>query len=184
MYLTFRKNSLLYIILLASVSGMLSSCSVLQRTIVRNAPVNKPFVFNNKVTIKGNISKDEKNRLTTELYNYWDDSLKVRKVQQFGIIYKIKNPPVFDSANIPRSQIFMNAYLNSQGYYYATFEDSVRIDTTQQGQMRANVEMDINIGKNITIDSVSFDMGDSVLQRLTEEAKANTYLKKGVPYTK
>lgn len=184
MHLTFHKNSLFFIILLVSVTGMLSSCSVLQRTIVRNAPVNKPFVFNNKVSIKGNISKDEKNRLTTELYNYWDDSLKVRKVQQFGIIYKIKNPPVFDSSNIPRSQIFMNAYLNSQGYYYATFQDSVRIDTTQQGQMRTHVEMDINIGKNITIDSVSFEMGDSVLQKLTEAAKANTYLKKGVPYTK
>ncbi len=184
MYLTSHKNLLTYIFLLISVTGLFSSCSILQKTVVRNAPVNRPFVFTNKITINGNVSKDEKNRLTTELYNYWDDSLKVRKVQQFGIIYKIKNPAVFDSANIARSETFMNAYLNSQGYYYATFADSVYIDTTQEGQMRANVEMNINIGKNITIDSVSFDMGDSTLQKLTETRKANTYLKKGVPYTK
>jgi outer membrane protein insertion porin family len=44
------------------------------------------------------VTKDEKKRLTEELDNYWDDSLKARTVQQFAIIYKTQNPPVFDSA--------------------------------------------------------------------------------------
>ena len=57
----------------------------------------------------------------TELDNYWDDSLKVRKLQKFGFIYKLRNPPVFDSNNVTRSINFMNAYLNSQGYYYDVF---------------------------------------------------------------
>jgi outer membrane protein insertion porin family len=107
----------------------------------------------------------------------------VRKVLQFGIIYKLKNPPVFDSANISRSINFMNAYLNSQGYYYATFADSVRIDSVKN-ELRTHISMDIDLGKNITIDSVSFNLGDSTLQKLTNDAKPNTLLKKGAPYTK
>lgn len=182
MGLTFHKlpfRSFLFFTLLA----LFSSCSVLNFTSVKNYPANKAFVYENKIDLTGNISKDEKKRLSEELVNYWDDSLKVPKIQQFGIFYKIKNPPVFDSANINRSVSLMNAYLNSQGYYYATFADSIRIDTVKD-QIRAKVGMAIEAGKNITIDSVSFDLADTTLQKLTKEVEANTLLKKGEPYTK
>lgn len=146
---------------------LLSACSS-----VKDFPINKPFVFANKVTVKGNISKDEKKRLTIELDNYWDDSLRARKVQQFGFIYKLKNPPVFDSGNIGRTKGFMNAYLNSQGYYYANLQDSVRIDSvvvkikghglfaSKQPvlQQRTNIDILVDIGKRIIIDSIGFYM--------------------------
>ncbi|MBC7652019.1 MAG: BamA/TamA family outer membrane protein [Deinococcales bacterium] len=189
---------------------LLAACSS-----VKDFQLNKPFVFANKVTIKGNISKDEKNRLTNELDNYWDDSLRARKVQQFGFIYKLKNPPVFDSANISRSIAFMNAYLNSQGYYYATFKDSVRLDSVNTKfkipnknksvfnvfnlfpkkepvvQIRTNVELAIEIGKRITIDSIGFYMFDtlrkpidSTLQKITLAEANKSLVKKGKPYSK
>lgn len=183
MVLNNNKKYFFFLFLFPMLLLLISSCSVLQKTKVRDYPAGKPFVFNNKITLKGNISKDEKIRLTGELANYWDDSLKVRKIQRFGIRYIIKNPPVFDSANIDRSENFMNAYLNSQGYYYASFEDSVHIDTAKD-ELRTTVEMNINVGKNITIDSVSYNLGDSTLQKLTLAEQENTYLKKGVPYTK
>jgi outer membrane protein insertion porin family len=182
MRLTFKTNFLSFCFLLLLLM-MISSCSIFQQTIVKNYPSDRPFVYENKLTLTGNISKDEKNRLTEELNNYWDDSIKVRKIQQFGIIYKIKNPPVFDSGNINRSINFMNAYLNSQGYYYAIFNDSVRIDTLQN-QLRAKVHMFIDVGKNITVDSVSYHLGDTTLQKLTRQEEKNTFLKKGTPYTK
>jgi len=162
---------------------MPSSCSVLKSTKVKNYPISKPFVFKNQVVLNADISKDEKNRLTTDLDNYWDDSLKSREIKQFFIFTKIKNPPVFDSANVTRSVNFMNAYLNSQGYYYASFKDSVKVDSVND-QLRTTVTININLGKNITIDSVSFDLGDSTLQKLTRQEEKNTFLKKGVPYTK
>ena len=183
MHLTFCKANILTCIYLSLLLAMVCSCSAVKRTSVKNPPPNKPFVFDNKITLIGNISKDEKIRLTNELNNYWDDSLKVRKIQQFGFFYKIKNPAVFDSANINRSISFMNAYLNSQGYYYATFTDSVRIDSIDN-QLRATINMTANIGKNITIDSVSFNLSDSTLQKLTKAEEGNTFLKKGAPYTK
>ena len=182
MHLTFTKSfssALLIVVLFLS----LSSCSILKNTVVKNYPVNKPFVFENNIALNGDLTKDERGRLSADLLNYWDDSLKVRSTQRLGIFYKIKNPPVFDSNNIVRSIGFMNAYLNSQGYYYATFSDTVKMDTVKD-QIRTTIDMNINIGKNITIDSVAFDMGDSILQQLTLSEKKSTLLKKGSPYTK
>jgi outer membrane protein insertion porin family len=178
---------------------------------VKEFPINKPFVFSNKITLKNNVGKDEKKRLTIELDNYWDDSLKARKVQQFGFIYRLKKPPVYDSANISRSRGFMNAFLNSQGYYYATFKDSVTLDSViakipnekwlgifptfkkrkKVLQLRTNIAFLVDVGKRITIDTVSFAMIDtlhkpidSTLQNITLAQAKYSLLKKGNPYSK
>ncbi|WP_204336519.1 hypothetical protein, partial [Proteus mirabilis] len=77
------------------------SCTSEKRTVVSNYPARKAFVFENTVrVISSDLSKDAKNQLTTQLNTYWDDSLKAPRVQQYGIRYKIKNPPAFDTANI------------------------------------------------------------------------------------
>lgn len=171
------KTVFLSLLMLSLLPAMFSSC-----TTVKNAPA-APFVFDNKITLSGNIPKDEKIRLTTELENYWDDSAKARKITQFGVSHRVIDPPVFDSANINRSINFMNAYLNSQGYYYAQFSDSVKIDSVND-ERRVKLHMIIDVGKNITIDSVSYNLGDTTLQRLTSEEQKNTFLKKGKPYNK
>ena len=183
MHLTFYKSKIVVIFLLPLLLAMITSCSVTKRTSVKNYPQNKPFVYDSKINLIGDIAKDEKNRLSYELINYWDDSLKVKKSQQFGFLYKIKSPPVFDSNNINRSVTLMNAYLNSQGYYYAVFTNSLHIDTVKD-QLQAKIYMNIQIGKNIKIDSVSFTMGDSNLQKLTMDHISTAFLKKGKPYTK
>src|SRR3954454_12199683 len=90
-------------------------------TVVKNYPVNKPFVYENNVQITGNINKDEKKKLTSDLSNYWDDSLRAQTIQQFGVRYVLKNPPVFDTANLSRTKVFMTGYLNSEGFYTPTF---------------------------------------------------------------
>jgi outer membrane protein insertion porin family len=181
MRLTFHKTNFRFFCAISLLLALMSSCSETKR--VTGYQHNKPFVYDNKISLQGNLTKDEKNRLSTELVNYWDDSLQSRRVNQWLIYYRIKNPPVFDSNNINRTINFMNAYLNSQGYYYATFLDSVRIDTLED-QLRTHVGMTINIGKRITIDSVSYDMDDTTLQHLTKKDSAKTFLTKGIPYTK
>lgn len=183
MHLTGNQRNYHFTCILLVFLAILNSCSISKRTFISNPPVNKAFVFDNKITLRGNLSKDEKKRLTTDLDNYWDDSLKVKRLQQFGLFYKLKTPPVFDSANILRTVNAMNAYLNSQGYYYAGFRDSVKIDTVKR-QIRATVSMYIEAGKNITIDSVSYDLADSSLQKLAKSEETASFLKKGDPYTK
>lgn len=177
------KRSFIGFFRLLTVLMILSSCSEQKRTWVRNYPKNTPFVYNNQITLHGNFTKDEKKRLLSDLQNYWDDSLKVPKQQQFGLFYKIKNPAVFDSTNINRSALFMNSYLNAQGYYYSVLTNNYTIDTVKD-QIRASVFMDIDAGKNITIDQVSYEMNDSTLQQIAVAEAGKSYLKKSNPYSK
>ncbi len=160
-----------------------SSCSEERRTTVKDYPIGRPFIYSNKVVLTDSGNKDEIKRLTKDLSNYWDDSIKARKQQSFLFWSKIKNPPVFDSINLIRSKNYMNAYLNSQGYYYAGMKDSIHLDTIND-QIRVNAIITIQQGKNITIDSVAYHLEDSSLQKLTIEQQKGSFLKKGSPYSK
>ena len=170
-------------ILGAAVLMLVSSCSVEQRTSISNPPLHKPFVYDTKLNITGNITKDEKIRLTNELGNYWDDSIRVRKVSQLGVRTVIKNPAAYDTANLIRSIQFMNEYLNSQGYYYANFFPEI-VTEFIKNQERKKITLNIDLGKNITFDSISYVLKDSTLQKLTEGDKKNSLIKFGDPYTK
>src|SRR4051812_12503880 len=179
MFHLFRTGKSTFLYTLIAIV-MLASC-----TVVRNYPEKEPFVYSNKITVKGDISKDEKKRLQTELYNYWDDSLKVNSILQFGVRTVIKNPNVFDSAAIPRSITFMNSYLNSQGYYNAVINSSpTKIDTVKK-QYRTTVQMNIDVNRNLKIDSVSYDTSlKAELRQLAQKNVKESFLKPNEPFTK
>ncbi|HEX8460525.1 MAG TPA: BamA/TamA family outer membrane protein, partial [Segetibacter sp.] len=159
---------------------LLASC-----TVVKNYPKNTPFVYANKVNVAGDVSKDEKKRLQSELINYWDDSLKVNSIQQFGVRTVIKKPNTYDSAAINRSIVFMSSYLRSQGYYNAVITPvPTKIDTVED-QLRAIVQMDLDVNKNQIIDSVFFDtLMKPELRQLAMANQKQTLLVKKTPFTK
>ncbi|MFY7965590.1 MAG: BamA/TamA family outer membrane protein [Chitinophagaceae bacterium] len=150
---------------------------------MKNFPKNQPFVYNNKIIIKSELSKDEKKRLITELNNYWDDSMQVRKVAKLGIFSIINNPPVYDSNNFLRSIRFMDNYLKSQGYYSASYTHDT-INQKKLNQYRVTPVITIELGKSITIDSFAIDLADSNLQKLAQQNIQFSLLKTGKPYTK
>ena len=170
------RNANLYLLVLAII--LISSC-----TVVKNFPKNKPFLYNNKIVIKSNINKDEKTRLVNELNNYWDDSMRVRKVAKLGLFSIIKNPPIYDSANLTRSIKFMDNYLKSQGYYYASYKSDT-INEYKKDQHRVTQNLTIDLSRNITIDSVAIDLLDSNLQKLAMQNFGSSLLKTNTPYTK
>lgn len=176
-------GKLQYYIPVAALLMLVCSCSVEQRTSISNPPHHKPFVYETKLNITGNLTKDEKIRLTNELGNYWDDSIRVRKVSQLGVRYVIKNPAAYDTANLVRSIQFMNEYLNSQGYYYANYTPDIATEFIKN-QERKKITLTIDVGKNITFDSISYVLKDSTLQKLTEANKKYSQLHFGEPYTK
>jgi hypothetical protein len=96
-----REHAIVRLISVCLILSLLTSCTeqkflfVFNRVSVKKAPVDTPFVFDNKINIIGIADKDEKKRLTNELENYWDDSLYATRVQKFGVFYSLKNPPVF-----------------------------------------------------------------------------------------
>ena len=190
-----NKNKFFFILIII----LMSACSenkvlfVFNKYKVKNYSPTKPFVFSNKIIVTGNVTKDENKRLTLELNNYWADSLKVNKVTKFAFFEKIKNPPIFDTNNIAITIKLMNAYLNSQGYYYANIYalKPNKIDTIKD-QLRTSIIMKIELGKKISIHSVQYNLVDSihrsandtVLQNLAMNNFSYTYLKKGIAYNK
>ena len=177
------SNISVFIVCTLYLCLILSSCTeqkflFFNRTTVKNPPADTPFVFNNKIIIKGPISKDDKKQLLANLDNYWDDSLFASKVQQFGLFYKLRNPPVFDTGNIGRTIKFMQAYLKSIGYYYSGFRDSVSIQSIHN-QRRVTVTMLITPGKKTIIDSLTFDFDNPGLQQLALESAKNSLIKPG-----
>ena len=180
-----KTNFLFTLLLSLCFASLIESCSS-----VKNYPHNKAFVYQNKILVKGNISKDEKKRLTEALNNCWDDSMRAVRVQKVGIFFVLRNPPIFDSNNITRSRNYMNAYLNSQGYYHSSYNNNFHIDTVGI-QIRTKVQMNITLGKIIKIDSISYNLIDSSketidssIQKLADLQAKNSLLIKGQPYTK
>ncbi len=161
-------------------------------TVVKNYPVNKPFVYENKIVLTGDVPKDEKKRLALDLVNYWDDSLKVLTVNKIGrngiSIYNqvIDKPPVYDTAAMTRSLLYMSSYLNSQGYYNFNIKpDSLIIDSVKhKPQIRAKVQVLVNVNKNLSIDSVSFDsIINPVLREIALQNQKESFLQKNKPFS-
>lgn len=149
----------------------------------KNYPVGRAYVYENKIQFKANLPAEERKNIETNLYNYLDDSLKVVTKRIVGF-KRIINPSVFDSLNIERSKTFMKAYLNSLGYYYATFDTiKIRIDTISKKDIRVFLQFVINANKQIKFDSVWYNFKDSVLQSLAQENREKTLLKKGKGYS-
>ena len=91
-------------------------------------PQGKPFVFKTKIKVEGNIKGDEKQDLTQKLLNQLDDSLQAKTVTSFYkpmyfIANKLSYSPVYDSASVGRSIVFMRSLLNANGYYTPAIKD-------------------------------------------------------------
>ena len=162
-------------------------CTFSSCTVVKDAPKGKPFVYDNEITIAGNLNKDEKKKLTTALAGYWDDSLYARKEQQFGIRYVLRHPPIFDTVNLTRTKIFMTGYLNSQGYYTPSFKniDSSYSFDTVKNQIRITISLKIDPGKTTIIDSLSYNLGNKFLDSFSFAHIKGSFIKPGkTPFSK
>ena len=170
----FRNGMMKYITVLLVVALFISSCTeerflgIFNRVTVKHYPADTPFVYNVKINVKpAKVSKADAKTIADNLPGYLDDSLRSLKTQRFGIFYKIKSPPIFDTQNISRSETFMKAYLNALGYYHTHFRDSFYIDTFKQ-QQRATVVFTVDPGKVTIIDSLSYSLADSTLRQIAE----------------
>lgn len=180
-----------YLFLLFLFAGMLyglESCTEVHRTAVRNYPLDTAFVFRNIIHLDGQyISSGDKNTMTLNLPHYWDDSLNARRIRRYGFFYKVENPPIFDTANFLHSNALMNGYLNSIGYYQGRITDSFYMDSSymdkvkipyadERGkvkkrkistrQIRTTVVVDIQPNRPTIIDTMSYELADSMMQKI------------------
>lgn len=161
----------------------LSACTV----VPRNYPKNKAFVFNYTVTVNGPFNPVEKEDLENRLTRQLDDSIKVRTVRKF--LYRgvnrpvINNPPLYDATNVEKSKIYMRALLTSLGYFRDTITDNIKIDTVRD-EYRTTVNFVVTPGKQVIIDSLSYNLSKPELQQLAMDNKDTNFVKKGGAFAK
>ncbi|WP_158085373.1 BamA/TamA family outer membrane protein [Niastella vici] len=154
--------------------------SIISCTVPRKFQQGKPFVYKTIIDIKGNVP--DKPQLLERLQNQLDDSLKIRVISYAGVRREILKPPVFDTANIDRSRVFMTALLHSLGYFYPEIRDTFHIDTVYK-QYRTHIKFTVTPGKVLRLDSIGYAFRDPELQRLALRQQDKSGLKKTEPYT-
>jgi outer membrane translocation and assembly module TamA len=162
---------------------------------VKNPPIGKPYVFENKVSLNAPLLDKEKQAIFREkLLDYLDDSLKVPTRSIIGFSQRVK-PPLFDSVNIANSIRFMFGYLNSEGFYNSSLDTfAVKFDTTRRktkffGGTKVNVieaktHFFLKVGKGLRLDSIWNSFSNPELQRLSDSARKTSPLTKNSYYSK
>jgi outer membrane protein assembly factor BamA len=81
----------------------------------------------------------------------------------------------------------MRALLNALGYYRdtITYDTTLRVARDKKGlQYRTTINFDVYPGRVMRLDSISYDLDDDTLQKITLEARNETVLKRGDPFAK
>ncbi|HSC52440.1 MAG TPA: BamA/TamA family outer membrane protein [Phnomibacter sp.] len=162
---------------------------------VKDAPPNVPYAYDNKVHIAApGLHKEERTILEEKLVGLVADSFVVPTRRVLGGTQRIK-PPRYDSLYIGPTKRFMSGFLNSEGYYGATFDTvTVDYDTTRRknkffsfkktDRVEVTTEFYITVGRILRIDTVNYVFRDSLLMQLIEQNKQHATLSKNKHYSK
>ena len=113
--LKLKNISLLARLCLVSLLFFLSSCADVKKALVHDYPKQIPFVFENKIILKDAENKAAQQSLGLELNNYWDDSLQVKRIRQFGLFSTVVQPITYQPERMARTLQYMQAFLASKG---------------------------------------------------------------------
>jgi len=148
---------------------------------------DKPFVYKSEISLYSDLPASQKIQLRQNLANQMDDSVKVRTVLAIHwkppfFYYRLSKPPVFDTLHVERSKTFMNALLNSKGYFNPVITDTFTIDSVKD-QKRVNVRFFVTPGKALRLDSIGYSFTTPELQQLAMASRNKSLLKKNEPYS-
>lgn len=161
---------------------LLNACADIKKAVIHDYPKQLSFVYENKVLIKDAGNNIEAQALSNELANYWDDSVKAKQVRQFGFFNTILQPIRLQEDKLARSAEFMKNYLATKGYNHPLVIPTVKVDTIKD-EWRAHLTMEIHLNKKTIIDTVLYELNDSLLQSIAKTNTALAYIKKGMPFS-
>jgi hypothetical protein len=161
---------------------LINACTDIKKAMVHDYPKEKAFVYDNKIDVKDPENKNVLRDLSYNLDNYWDDSLKVRKIRQFGVFNTIVQPTTYYPERIERTIQYMRNYLATKGYNQPTLNLQTRVDTVKN-EWRVYLKMEVALNKKTIIDTVTYQLGDNALQILAEKNTAGSFIKKGTAFS-
>lgn len=161
---------------------LLNACADVKKALVHEYPKQSAFVFENKIIIKGAENKNILHSLNNDLSNYWDDSLKAKRIRQFGIFSTLVQPVRFQPERLDRTIQYMQTYLATKGYHHPTLNPIIKGDTVKN-EWRIHLTMEIKLNKKTLIDTVTYQLNDVQLQKIALQNTKTAYLKKGAAYS-
>ena len=161
---------------------LLNACADIKKAVIHDYPKQLSFVYDNKVIIKDAGKNIEAQALSNELANYWDDSVKAKQVRQFGFFNTILQPIRLQEEKLEPSVQFMKNYLATKGYNQPILTPIIKVDTVNN-EWRARLTMEILLNKKTLIDSVVYELSDTLLQSIAKNNTAFAYVKKGMAYS-
>jgi len=167
---------------LFSLLFLLNSCADLKLAIVHNYPKETEFIYKNKIIVKDAPSIQNAKELSIALDNYWDDSIKVLTIRQYGIFNTIINPRSYQPERMTRTIQYMSNFLASEGYYHPILTPIIRTDTIKK-EWRTTVTMEVELNKKTLLDSITFQLSDPLLQNIALNNSQYSYLKKGQAFS-
>jgi len=180
--LRLKNISLLARLGLVALLFFLSSCADVKKALVHDYPKQIPFVFDNKILIKDADNKASQQNLTLDLNNYWDDSLQVKRIRQFGLFSTVIQPIRYQPERMARTMQYMQAFLASKGYNQTVLSPQVTTDTINN-EWRTKLTMWVNLNKKTILDTITYALNQPALQKLALANKVNSYLKKGAAFS-
>lgn len=167
---------------LFSLLFFLNSCADFKSAFVHNYPKEKAFLYNNKIIVKDAASKHNAKEISIALDNYWDDSIKVRKIRQYGIFNTIIKPQSYQPERMSRTLQYMSNFLASEGYHHPVLTPIVTTDTVKN-EWRTTVTMEVVLNKKTLLDTIAYQLSDPILQSIALKNLEASYLKKGQAFS-
>ena len=161
---------------------LLNACADIKKAAIHDYPKQIPFVFDNKIIVKDAETKAILQDLSLNLNTYWDDSLKAKRVRQYGIFNTLIQPVVYQPERVSRTVNYMQNYLASVGYYHPDLNLITKIDTVKD-EYRVRLTMSVKLNKKTIIDTVTYSLGNTQLEKIANDNKQNAYVQKGMAFS-
>ena len=154
----------------------------MKRAIVHNYPKEKAFIYTNKIIVKDAASKHNAKELSIALDNYWDDSIKVQKIRQYGFFNTIIKPQTYQPERMSRTIQYMSNFLATEGYHHPVFTPIITTDTVKR-EWRTTVTMEVQLNQKTLLDTIAYQLSDPILQNIVLKNSQDSYLRKGQAFS-
>ena len=161
---------------------LLNACADIKKALVHEYPKQTAFVYDNKIVLKAPENKKILHQLNEALSNYWDDSIKAKRIRQFGIFSTLVNPTKFQPEKLDHTIKYMQSYLATRGYHHPQLTPIIKYDTVRD-EWRVSLTMEIQLNKKTIIDTISYALNDPILQKIAKANSQAAYIKKGAAYS-
>jgi outer membrane protein assembly factor BamA len=158
-------------------------------TVVKKYTPGEPFIYENTIKLNGIIKKDKETEIKEKLEKQIEDSVLVNEVSKLPWpkfpwiipVPVIDKPLRYDSIAIQKSIRNMKYLMSSMGYKSSkiTVDTSLKIHKKQH---RIKVNYTIEAGRLFVIDTIAYNLDDSLLQTLALVTRNESLLKKGDPF--